>query len=249
MSENNQTSEQVTPTPPTPSKNGSMKWLIIGVLAVALIAVLAFTQFGDRDGVTDGTGANALDANKIIAQGDNITVTRGELDEKLEQVRRSLPSDATNDPTQDGTFELQLLEDLISLKLLTAEAEAKNFTVTDDELNAEITLLEEQFGGREALDQQLEAFGISNDELRENMRNELMIRQLLEEETSIGAIEVTDEEIAEAYSSAVGDAEDAPPLEQVSELLRSEIVNQKSAEIIQEYVQQLRSEVNIEVTL
>ncbi|OFY09246.1 MAG: hypothetical protein A2X11_04830 [Bacteroidetes bacterium GWE2_42_24] len=251
MSENNQTtSEQSAPVARPKQKNGLLKWVVIGVLALALIAVVAVKKFDllGGSGAVDDTGASALDANAIVAKSDKITVTRGELDEKIDQVRRSLPPDSI-DPTQDAAFELQLLDDLISLKLLTVEAESKNYTVSDDELNAEITLLVEQFGGQEALNQQLEALGISDEELRTNMRNELLIRQLLEAETTIDEVEVTDAEIAEAYKATVGEAEDAPPLEQVTELIRSEIVNQKSAGIVQAYVDGLREKANVEVTL
>ncbi|KKS30104.1 MAG: Foldase protein PrsA [Parcubacteria group bacterium GW2011_GWA2_43_11] len=252
MSENNQTtSEQSAPLVTRPKqKNAFLKWVVVAVLALALIAVVAIYKFDLLGGgvAPDDTSANALDANAIVAKSEKITVTRGELDEKIDQVRRSLPPDAV-DPTQDAAFELQLLDDLISLKLLTVEAEAKNYTVSDDELNAEITLLVEQFGGQEALNQQLEALGISDEELRTNMRNELLIRQLLEAETTIDEVEVTDAEIAEAYKSTVGEAEDAPPLEQVTELIRSEIVNQKSAGIVQAYVDGLRDQAQVEVTL
>jgi len=76
-----------------------------------------------------------------------------------------------------------------------------------------------------------------------------LIRQLLEAETTIGDVEVTEEEITQAYEAAVGDTEDAPPLDQVRELIQSEIVNKKSAEIVQAYVDGLRAKVEVEVTL
>lgn len=254
MSENNQTSSEQTTPGTTPSvapkqKKGAMGWVVIAILALILVAFFVqnkFNLFGGAS-VDDGT-ATSLDANAIVATAQGITVTRGELDEKIQQVRRSLPADAV-DPTQDAAFELQLLDDLISLKILTAEAEAKNYTVSDDEINAEMTVLAEQFGGMEQLNEQLTALGITEEELHENMRNELLIRQLLDDETEIDTVTVSDEEIAQAYASAVGDAEDAPPLEQVTEMLRSEIMNQKSAEIIQEYVDTLRAEKDVEVTL
>lgn len=265
MSENNQTTKEQTTSESTPEststpasssqvspnkqKKGNAGWILVAVLALVLIAFFVQNKFGIFGGASpEGTDGVVLDANAIIATAENITVTRGELDEKMDQVRRSLPPDAV-DPTQDAAFELQLLDDLISLKLLTAEAENKNYTVSDDEINAEMTALAEQFGGQDALNQQLDALGITQEELLENMRNELLIRQLLDEETSITDVVVTDAEIAEAYTAAVGDAEDAPPLDQVSEMLRTEITNQKSAEIIQAYVDDLRSDIDVEVTL
>lgn len=259
MSENNQTTnEQATseaveaaasPSKGTKQKKGSIAWVLAIVILLLLGAFVAQSKFGLLGGTTAQEGDDvALDANAVVATANGVTVTRGELDEKIEQVKRSLPADAV-DPTQDAAFELQLLDDLISLKLLTMEAESKNYTVTDDEIDAELTNLAEQFGGEEALNQQLVALGMTNEDLRENMRNELLIRQLLEEETDVENVTVTDAEIAEAYTAAVGDAEDAPPLEQVTEMLRSEIQNQKSAEIIQSYVDELRSDIDVEVTL
>jgi hypothetical protein len=60
---------------------------------------------------------------------------------------------------------------------------------------------------------------------------------------------VTDAEIAELYEASVGDSEDAPPLSEVSEIIKAQLVNQKSAAIIDEYVSKLRETADIEINL
>lgn len=233
-----------TETPST-QKSSSFVWILVVLLALAGVAFVAWYtgMFATNEG-----GEMSVENSAVVATVNGATITRGELDKKIDQVRRSLEPGAP-DPTQDASFELQLLEDLINLKLLTMVAEEKNYTVTDDEVEAEKVLLIEQFGGEDMLNEQLEQLGINQDELRESMRDEIMIRQLLEDETDIEGITVSDEEIQATYDMAVGDSEDAPPLDEVKELIRSELVNQKTVQIVEAYINEVRAEAEIEKSL
>lgn len=256
MSEENQSIENTISDAPVVSKGKKGKgpvWVVI-VLVALVGAYFVLNHYGlvdvnsligDKKTASD---SGAVDAGAVVATVNGIKITRGELDEKIEQVRRSLPA-GTPDPTQDAAFELQLLEDLINLKLLTMAAEEMNYTVSDDEVAAERSTLVEQFGGEETFSQQLSMLGITEEALKENMRNELLIRQLLDDKTDIESVEVTDEEIKTAYDMAVGETEDAPPLEQVEELIRSQLLNQKTAEVVQAYIDELRASAQIEKTL
>jgi hypothetical protein len=258
MSEINQTTTDTESTEVTPTlsvKTKKSKGVLIIVAFVVLVgAFFALQKFGVIDGkATDDGGIVVKDPETIVATVNGVDVTRGELDKKIEQVKRTLPEGAV-DPTEDAAFELQLLNDLISLKLLTLIAVEKNYIVTDEQIESERTTLIEQLGGEETFNKQLEALSITNEELRENMKNELLIRQLLDDETDIDTITVSDEEIATAYEMAIGGAEassteELPTLEQVSEMLRSEITNQKSASIIQTYLDTVRATADIEITL
>jgi hypothetical protein len=111
-----------------------------------------------------------------------------------------------------------------------------------------LTLIE-QLGGEEAFKSQMEALAITEDSLRENMKNELLIRQLLSDETEIDSVTVSQEEVVAAYEAIVGDAEDAPPLDQVQDILQAQLVNQKSGEVVSAYIETLRSVATIERSL
>jgi foldase protein PrsA len=239
---------ETTKTSEKTSKKGKNKLILTIVLVVLALGLLWKFGFLTFNNVAEDGDVALGDANQIVATVIGTTITRADLDEKMDQVRLSLPEGAV-DPTEDATFELQLLEDLIDLELLTAAAMDKNYTVSDDEIDAEIALIIEQFPSEEEFYKQLEFVGVSQDELRDNIRVEMHIRQLLEEETGIGSVEVSDEEISNLYELSVGDAEGVPPLEEVSEVIRAQITNQKSAQIIEEYVLGLRDGAEIEITL
>jgi len=249
--------EEVQETPKSLSKKGNKVLLVVLVLIVVLVgAVFGAYKTGLLEkvdlGVKKDSSIISTDPSRVVATVNGITITRSELDKKIAQVKKTLPAGAV-DPTEDAMFELTLLNDLISLKLLTTAAEAKQYTVTDDQVAAERASLVEQLGGEEILTQQLQSVGINDQELVENMQNELLIRQLLDNETDIKSITVTDEEVQQAYDNVMMqgniDPAEAPALEEVSDMLKNEVINQKSAVLIQEYIEKLKQDATIEITL
>jgi foldase protein PrsA len=86
-----------------------------------------------------------------------------------------------------------LLDSLITEKLIQNEAKAKNITVSDDEINAEIKKIEDQItaqGG--TLNAALAAQGMSLDDLRSEIVIQKDLEKLVADKTS-----VTDEEVAQ----------------------------------------------------
>lgn len=240
-------SSDTSATQKTKKKTSSAGLWGVVLLVVLVGGYVVYDRLQQSDEGTPST-SQGEDSSKVIATVNGEAITQGDLNAKIEQVRSSLPA-GTNDPTEDAAFELQLLDDLINLKLLTTTAINKNYTVSNDEIEAEKVILIERFGGEEAFNQQLEMLGVSQEELNENMRNELLIRQLLEDETDVESVAVSDEEVAATYAIAVGDAEDAPELEQVADLIRSELINQKTGQIIEAYINELRAGATIEKNL
>jgi foldase protein PrsA len=155
------------------------------------------------------------------------------------------------DPTQNADFELNVLDEIINLKLLVASAEAKGFTVTDEDVQKEIVALVEVFGGEENFNQQLALTGLTREELEQNMKNELRIRQLVDTETNLNEVEVTDEEVKSAYDLAVAgnNSPETPKLEDISEMLKAQLVQQKSAAIVEAYLSDLRAQAQITTSL
>lgn len=258
MSEINQTSTEASENKSealetTERSAKGNKGLVIAIVVIVIIAGALFAynkMFGGGIPSGDPTVTGTTDPEAIVATVNGVKITRAELDEKMQQVRKTIPEGAV-DPSEDAAFELQLLKDLVSLKLLVMVAEEKKYTVTEEQIAAERSTLIEQIGGEEMFKQQLQALELSEETLVENMRNELLIRQLLDEETDIETITATDEEIQAAYDSIASglDPSEVPPLEQVREMVRADVVNQKSAGIIETYLEGLRATAQIEYSL
>ena len=61
------------------------------------------------------------------------------------------------------------LDTLISDKIIELESEKQNIKVTDDEIQKELDVLYAQYGGEEALTEQLKASGSSIDVVKEDV--------------------------------------------------------------------------------
>jgi foldase protein PrsA len=196
-------------------------------------------------GATKGQQAAAAssDPSAIVATVDGMSITRGELDTKLAEVRKTLPANAVSQG-QDASFELSVLNDMVNLKLLTEEATKEGYTVTDDEVNKQVDSLVQSLGGQEAFDAQLKAAGLTKDGLLQN--------KLVNAKTDASKVTVTDQEVKDMYDQAVASApkgQQVPALADVSDMARAQLTQKKSADLINTYIDTLRKQAQINITL
>ena len=83
------------------------------------------------------------------------------------------------------------LDTLISNKIVELESEKQNIKVTDKEIQKELDTLYAQYGGKEALTEQLKSSGTSIDAVKEDIVQYLETRKLVEP-----TIKITDKEIS-----------------------------------------------------
>ncbi|MBP9760127.1 MAG: SurA N-terminal domain-containing protein [Candidatus Pacebacteria bacterium] len=232
-------------------KNTGMLWalgLVLG-LGVALGGAYTLGMFPSKD--TQKNIVGSKDPASLVASVNGVDITRAELDKKLAEVQASYPEGAGSG-SGDAAIETQVLDEIINLRLLTGEAEKQGIAVTDEEVNAELTALVTKLGGEEAFKTQLTAAGLTQDELTINMRNEILIRKLLDVNTDLEKVTASDEEIAALYKDAVAQApegQDIPPLADVTEMARAQVVQEKSAKIVTAYIDTLRASAKIDITL
>jgi FKBP-type peptidyl-prolyl cis-trans isomerase (trigger factor) len=255
MSEIEQTTQEVAEAPRSarkkkaaPNRLMMVGGLVVG-LGVAFGGAYALGIFPSKS-ETGGETAVVAPVGDIVATVNNVTITRDELNKKVEEIKMSYGG--TADPSQDAAFELQVLDEVINLRLLVNEAESQSITVSEDEINAELAALTESMGGEEGLQAQLDAVSLSREQLLENMRNEMMLKKLLEANTTIKDIVVSDEEVKAMYDDAIANApegQDIPPFEEVAEIARTQLTQQKSGEIIQAYIAELREKATIDIAI
>jgi hypothetical protein len=252
------TDEQLTPTPlktsPVSDSGASSKpkhsrtTMRIAVIVVVVAIVTALVVYAVRTDVPDRMGAYFA-AQKQVAMVNGTVVRQGELVKVLEQIA---PGQID---TLDESTRAQVLDDLIDVKLLLHEARAKGYTVTDESVQEEFDALVSQVGGEEAFETQIAIANISEREIREDIADELLLKQLVEAETEIDTVVVTDEEVQQSYDEAVtlaqssGSAGDIPPLDEVREAIQNQLIQQKQQEIIIGYVDELRANADIKITL
>lgn len=138
--------------------------IIIGFLFILVLAEAIY--FNSRTGL-----------NEVVAKINNETITKEELYNFM--------------VSQNGS---QVLDYLISEKIVEMEAKANNISVTKEEIDKEIEKAAEQYGGIEAFEQTITAYGYSMDAIREDVEKSLIIEKLLADR-----VEITEEEMKQYF--------------------------------------------------
>jgi peptidyl-prolyl cis-trans isomerase C len=132
-------------------------------------------------------------------------VTQGELDEFAEQ---SGFGNLSKDDPQYQTAVQQIMPQLVGIEIAKTYAQEQNITVSDEEVDQEISKIKEQVGdqarssgqdvsNQEAYEQALKQNNITEDQLREDIRENLPVQEVQERVT--GDAEPSDKEIQNYY--------------------------------------------------
>lgn len=120
----------------------------------------------------------------------------------------------------------ETLNTMISNEIIRQEAEKEEIEITQEELDAEMAVYQESYGGEEELQSAVEASGLTMADLTEEMENYLKIEKLIGPD-----IEISDEEIEtyfEENKDSFGEDEEAKledHKEEIKNILFDEAVN------------------------
>jgi len=135
----------------------------------------------------------------------------------------------------------QTLDVLVEQQLIRQDAETIGIDITEDEVQNEFDELKEQ--NEEQLNIVLEEFGLTEEEFKIQLRDDLITAEYIESELDI---EVTDEEVEEFYEQLREENEEIEGLDEMEELIRAQLENQKTQEQLPEKVEELRENAEIE---
>ncbi len=148
--------------------------LLLGVIAVLVVAVIILAVML----IQQPSAEPAVEQGEVVATVNGEEINRDELFEAMY--------------AQGGR---EVLDQVITRKLITQLAEDKGISVSEDELEEEIqNIIDESFqGAEEQFEMILEQYGISMEAFREDARLNLLVRKLAMEEIDIS------EEAAEQF--------------------------------------------------
>lgn len=159
------------------------KFLFAFVMAMSLHASLAVAVEDD---------IIALD--RIIAVVDNDVITRGEMSDRMKQVKLQLEKQGTPLPPTE-VLEKQLLERLITERLQLSHAAQTGIKVDDNQLDKTIERIADQNKlSLQEFRSALEAEGMNFRKFREDIRKEILLARLREREVD-NRVNVTEAEI------------------------------------------------------
>ena len=168
-------------------------------LAVLSVALNAMAAPGDRK----KEDHQALD--RIVAVVNSEVVTRLDLDEQIKVATQQLKRQGTPLPAHD-VLERQLLERLITAKVLAQNAKETGLRVDDTQLQRSIErIAQENKASPDQFRKILEGDGIDFNRFREELRNEILIARLKEREVD-SKILITDAEVDNYLKNQQGQA-------------------------------------------
>lgn len=145
------------------------------------------------------------------------------------------------------TIKETVLEQLIGQTVLLYYAEQNGFEAEDEEVEQELNTIKEQYEEDEFA-RVLEDSGITEEQLREEMANQIKTNKFIDQE--IGSIDVSEEEVQEYYETYKEQmGEEAKELEDVEEVIKRELENQKRQEKAKEIVDELKEKSDIEILI
>jgi peptidyl-prolyl cis-trans isomerase SurA len=157
------------------------------VIVLILINVAAGAQ-------EDGANRNALLLDRVVAVVNDEVVTAYELANEVTMAVRQLNAQGTPLP-QRAALERQVLERMITTRILVQNAKRTGIRVSDGQLNKAVEqMAAENNMSREQLSDAMEAEGMNVARFREKIRTEIMIARLKEREVD-NRITITEAEI------------------------------------------------------
>lgn len=249
-----------------------MKWLLGVVLAVVLVGVSAC---GGGNGGDEGeasaespasqeqakgsTEADAEDVPEVVAEVNGEEIDRDEFLQayELQLQQAATQAQASGQEVDQNQLKEQVAQSLVSTELLVQEADQRDITVSEKDVEQTLQELAAQ-NGLESVEAFVDALGqqgMDRDDVDYQVRTQMKIEELVSDEA--GDIEVTKQETRALYDQLVAQQEQSgeqgaqqmPPFPQVRSDLEEQVKSQKESQVAQRLLGDLREAADIVVNL
>lgn len=141
------------------------------------------------------------------------------------------------------SYGASIVSQMIDERLIYQEAEELDVVISDDDIDAEIDGLEEQYGGEEAFQSELDARDISNEELRQQIETTLLVETMLLDDITISDEEKKD--FYDQYKDQIIPGNEDPTYEEAEEQIEETLRDQKITQNVQGWLTELRDNATI----
>ncbi|MFW6284465.1 MAG: peptidylprolyl isomerase, partial [Desulfosalsimonas sp.] len=166
------------------------KFVILIVAIIVSAAAGAAFAAEDKEATRDG---------QIVAVVNDVEITAQELEQKMQLIQSRYENMGM--PIQGeqlAQLRNSVLDNLIEKQLLIQESKAQDINVDESEIQEQLNELKGQFESQEAFEKKIASSDYSEDELKTEMRENLLIQNLIEEKIESG-ISVSDKEVRDYY--------------------------------------------------
>jgi hypothetical protein len=255
-----QPTHQPTPQTAQPSasaveqapKGSMVKIYTASVIVVLLIVVGVLFQL-EKEGRSStnlfGSIIENQAANEVVATVNGEIIRSNDLSTSIEQFSQVAAAQGVDITSAEAQADIreQSLVVLINTTLLKQEAADRGLIVSDEQVAERLTTIETELGGAEVLEARMAELGIDAERLAVDVKDEILIQQLLDEVFVENEITASEEEIMALYESAGGEAGGLPPFEEIADQVAQEVVSVKEQEIIDSFLDDLKVDAEIDI--
>lgn len=238
--------ENETTQPSVPSKNTGLIYATIGIVLLLTLGA-AYLLTRDRNENENMPAVNEEEATGPVAVVNGEEIPREVYNNNLEQFRASVSEEER--ATFDAQIQQQVLNTLVNNTLLRQEIANQGLTADEAAVQAEFETIRENAGGTTELENQLAAAGLTEEELRRQIAEQIVINSYLENAINIESITVTEEEITAYYDEISATNEELPPFEEVRDQIEQQLLVQKQQEEVAKVLEGLRANADIEILI
>lgn len=256
------------------------KWLTMISLAATMLTVAACGDESAED--ENSEGAESTEEGQAAEGGEAAEMPEPDLEdvpdvvaeingeeiskEEFEQVytgqfqQAAMMQEMTGEEVNQDEMKQQIADGLVSERLLIQEAENRDISASEEDVDEMIAEIVEA-NGMESEDEfftAMEESGMSEDDIRAELEKQVKVEALIAEET--GDVEPTEEELEEIYdeqiaareeaeSQSEGEETEAPSFEDVRPQIEEQVVREKEAEAAQGLAEELREDADVTVNL
>jgi peptidyl-prolyl cis-trans isomerase SurA len=190
----------------------------------------------------------------VVAEVNGEEVTKDEfvVVYKAQFQQAAMQAQAGGEQPDQDALKQQTADDLVSTELLAQEAEDRGISVTEQDVDDELTTLakENQLGSVDELFAALEKQGASEEQARDQLETQMVIEQLVADEA--GSVKPTEQDLRKIYAQAktqAGEGQKLPPYAKVRSQIVEQAKSDQLAEVAQTLVDDLRKDADIVVNL
>lgn len=223
------------------------KLLLGGLLAIILVGLIGFVATNLK---TDSDLPNE-DQSETVATVNGKEISRHDLEIAIKQIQSdptaTVPS--VEDSVARAEFELTVLNQIINDTLMLELAEKAGFKAGDDAIDSQLGLIKSQFASPALFSNQLNQFDLTEADLKENVRQQIVLGQYLEQLATEHNLSVSAEEIQTFFDEQIASQGIDASLEEVSLQIETAIKQQKLQTIATNLVESLRANAQIEILI
>lgn len=175
----------------------------VTVICCFFLCACAQERAGEKTDTVESEPGNQLtqDPAAVVASVNGDQIKAAEVDLTVKGLLAQYGAGVSEEQLQalEPKLREQAVENLISKLLIIQEADKLNIQPNDEEIESEIEKVSSQFPSPEVLQEQLAAMGISQEQLRNDVREHLKVKGVFEQATA-SLQPVTEEEINSFYA-------------------------------------------------